>query len=349
MVSLIISAIFYNFYFRSLRVGSDGSQTLFIPLVDTFPSIISIDFTDLNNPKLNTLGTYSIEWYTSYDQIFFHMSLIIDTGDFLYYISSINAMNYQRMKQITLLKVNYDFSYRDSWINSINEITINISNISYSFLEQPSLTFTCSVSTTQLILDSVSSQDYNFSDSPHNIWARPYLQSENWKSPQTNFVNNLAKFTFNVDDLSSSDMLNLCEQWQGVPINQTKINFISPDVDAGFLSFMSNGQLMIKLGEVGNVGNYSITIQNQLKLLNSSMTNFRSIDYIWDNPINFNIELSNNIPILKSNLVLFKVKVNTQLDLNILFEDEENDQVYFSLISQTSSIDYTYSSIQTQK
>ena len=260
-------------------------------------------------------------------------------------------MNYESMRQVTLFKIDYNLAYLNSWMSIENQLSFNIVDISYSFIEQPTLNFTCSIQTSLLVLDLIFSQTYEFSDSLHSIWPRPYLKGDfqSCRSPQASFINGDSNLTYNINDSSDNIVLNLCEQCQGIPINQTKILSISPNVDSRFLNFLPNGQLEILMNEVDNIGSYSITIQNQIKLLNPNMTNYRIIDYIWDDPLNLSVELINNYPKIKTNLTSFTIMVNKELSFNILFLDNEDDEIYISLISIDFTLAYTYLIVQTQK
>ena len=247
--------------------------------------------------------------------------------------------------------MDYNLTYLNSWMSAENKLSFYIVDISYSFIEQPTLNFACSIQTSLLVLDSISSQSYEFPDSLHSIWPRPYLKGDfqSCRSPQASFMTGESNLIYNVNDSSHNIVVNLCEQCQGIPINQTKILSISPNIDSSFLNFLPNGQLEILMNEVNNIGSYSITIQNQIKLLNPNMTSYRIIDYIWDDPLNLNIELINNYPKIKTNLTSFTIMVNKELSFNILFLDDEDDQVNISLSSTINTIGGTYLSVQTQK
>ena len=334
-----------------LKTNSQGFQALYILLGINVVSVGIFNFTDINNPKLSWIGIENNVAYHFKTYIAYQMSVIIDTGQFLFYLTSIYYMNYESMRQATLFKIDYSLAYLNSWMSAENKLSFNIVDINYSFIEQPNLNFTCSIQTSLLAFDSISSQSYEFSDSLHSIWPRPYLKEDfqSYRSPQASFMTGDSNLIYNVNDSSHNIILNLCEQCQGIPINQTKILSISPNVDSRFLNFLPNGQLEIVMNEVNNIGSYSITIQNQIKLLNPNMTSYRIIDYIWDDPLNLNIEFINNFPKIKTILASFTIMVNKELSFNILFLDDEDDQVHISLNSIINTIGGTYLSVQTQK
>ena len=250
-----------------------------------------------------------------------------------------------------MFKFSYNFTSLDAWMSPTDGMVFKIVNQSYSFEEQSSMLFTCSISNSQNLLDVIPSGDYEFSDSPHSIWPRPYLKGDfaACRAPQAVSVVNNTNLAYQVSDNSSDVLLHISEQCQGVPINQTKVVSIFPRIDTSFLNFTSNGELDLKLKDVAQIGNYSVTIQNQVKLLNPNMTNYSVMDYIWEDSIHFYIEFSNNSPIIQTNLVEFTALINEFLTINVYFMDAEDDQVYFALDSLTCSIGYTSEITQTQK
>ena len=101
------------------------------------------------------------------------------------------------------------------------------------------------------------------------------------------------------------------------------------------------------------VGTFTLTIQNQMKLLSPNMTNFRIIEYIWNDPITFTLELLNSAPQIQSDLNAIQCAVGKELSISLEFSDNENDQIKLniqsssdlfiinSLIEQNSKNNYT--------
>ena len=91
------------------------------------------------------------------------------------------------------------------------------------------------------------------------------------------------------------------EQCQKVPINQTMIISVNPDYNQNFINFLPDGKLIIEISEVFQVDLFTISIANQLSLLNPDIKSYSQFEYLWDNSIEFQIELKNSIPQLNLN------------------------------------------------
>ena len=130
-----------------------------------------------------------------------------------------------------------------------------------------------------------------------------------------------------ISDSTPNIFVNISQQWQGVTINQTTLVSILPDVQSNFLNFLPDGVAEIVISEVTQVGDFNVTISNQMKLLSPNMTNYRTIKYIWDDPITFAFVLINQAPTLDSDLGNLKGIVNEQFVINLVFSDNENDHV----------------------
>mmetsp|Transcript_29491 Transcript_29491/g.33786 ORF Transcript_29491/g.33786 Transcript_29491/m.33786 type:complete len:191 (+) Transcript_29491:286-858(+) len=71
------------------------------------------------------------------------------------------------------------------------------------------------------------------------------------------------------------------------------------------------------------------------------MTNFRVMDYIWDNTKSVIIELKNFRPSLATQLEILTVTVGETLTIDLVFDDTENDKVSFEFQSLSSSLSST--------
>ena len=222
-----------------------------------------------------------------------------------------------------------------------NKLYFDIYNITYNLVEQPSLSFEWSALIPSNSLDAIPSGDYEFSDSPHQIWPRPYLKNYNstWSVPQAQLVISSSGLSYSINDTSTNASVQISEQCQGVPINQTTAIINGPQNTANFFVFQPNGILNIDLGGVDQVGVYELTIQNQEKLLNSTGNSANQFIYISDDPLGFKIEFKNEYPVLNSSLNFATAYINQVYSFSIVFKDLEGDQVYISLTSPTATID----------
>ena len=261
----------------------------------------------------------------------------IDTGLFLYYFASLN-INSDRQYQISLLKISYNLDYLDSWIAPETNIII-YTNYTYSYQVVSSISLNWQVSSSPIQVDTIDSSQFSFNDTSHTIWPRPdVLQYDNCKPPGTKFYNSSMFLSLKISDSTPNIFVNISQQWQGVPINQTTLASILPDVQSNFLNFLPDGVAEIAISEVTQVGYFNITIRNQMKLLSPNMTNFRTIEYIWDDPITFTLVLINQEPTLDSDLGNLKGIVNEQFAINLVFTDNENDHVMIRF--ETDSVSF---------
>ena len=144
-----------------------------------------------------------------------------------------------------------------------------------------------------------------------------------------------------------------------MPINQTSLISILPNSQTDFLNFQPNCVIEIITNKVNQVDTFTLIVQNQMKLLSPNMTNFRQIEYIWNDQITFTLELYNSIPQLKSSLSTVTWFVGKELPINLEFADSKDDQVIFvmkssseffnisSLIQETNKNNYTITWIPT--
>ena len=245
------------------------------------------------------------------------------------------------MDQITLFKFSYDLSMMDEWGSITNKLYLDIYNRTYSLIEQPNISIEWSNLTPQIYLDAIRSEDYKFSDSPHQIWPRPYLinNSFTWSVPQGQLIISNSGISYNVNNTSTNTSVQISEQCQGVPINQTFVTINGPENTTNFLSFQSLGSLYIDLSKVEQVGIYEVTIQNQEKLLYTLTNDINQFIYFIDDPLVFKIEFINEFPVIQPFQKFEPAYVNQKYSFYILFTDFENDQVNISFKSQTATID----------
>ena len=71
---------------------------------------------------------------------------------------------------------------------------------------------------------------------------------------------------------------------------------IKPNYNQNFINFQPGGILIIEINKVYQVDLFTISIANQLSLLNPDMKSYTKLEYLWDDSIEFQIELNNNIP-----------------------------------------------------
>ena len=62
-----------------LKTNSQGFRALYIPLGVDAISLGIFNFTDINNPKLSSIGTINNHAYSALPYIAYQMSVIIDT------------------------------------------------------------------------------------------------------------------------------------------------------------------------------------------------------------------------------------------------------------------------------
>lgn len=74
------------------------------------------------------------------------------------------------------------------------------------------------------------------------------------------------------------------------------------------------------------------------------MTNFRQIEYVWNDPVVLELTLVNSAPQLVSSLSTIKAFVGQQLSILLEFADAENDRVQIIVKSASDSFS-TYSTI----
>ena len=250
----------------------------------------------------------------------------IDTGLFLFYFASLN-INSDRQYQISLLKISYNLNYLDSWIAPETNIII-YTNYTYNYQLVSNISLSWQVSSSPTQLDTIESSEFSFNDTSNTIWPRPdVLRYDNCKPPGTKINNSSIYLSFEISDSTPNIFVNISQQWQGVPINQTTLVSILPDVQSNFLNFLPNGVAEIVISEVTQIGVFNITISNQMKLLSPNMTNFRTIKYVWDDPITFALVLINQEPTLDSDLGNLIGIANEQFVINFVFIDNENDHV----------------------
>ena len=284
-------------------------------------------------------GTYA---GSSLNEYLYKISSIINGDGFIYYLIPLREINYVALEQLTLFKFSYDLEYIDQWATVPNKMNFAIINQTYSLTEQTNMTFQCLVSTKLFQFDTISEEDFDFSDTSLSIWPRPCLNKTNgnWSTPQTELLINSDGLSLQVNDNSSLVTIKISEQWQGVPINQTAFLISGPDENAKFISFSSGGVLKLNLSSVSEAGTYTITIQNQQKLIDMSSN---SANYIFDDPVSFKISINNDPPKLISSLVMKDAYVGQKYIFTLNFTDVENDKVSFKLRSESSTISDTYS------
>ena len=241
------------------------------------------------------------------------------------------------MYQISLFKISYDLEYLDSWVTTFNDIGVSFTN-DYSYTIMTNMTISWILSNTQLVLDTISCSEFELSDSPHKIWPRPDLNNySSCTPPSSSILSQNSTFSLLVSDSNPKNLLNVWEQCQGVPINQTSLVFILPDIQTNFLNFQPNWVVEIITNEVNQVGDFILSIQNQVKLLSPNMTNFRQIEYIWNDPITFTLKLLNSVPQLQSNLSIIHWFVGDKWPVFLEFTDKENDQIQLNVQSSSNS------------
>ena len=81
--------------------------------------------------------------------------------------------------------------------------------------------------------------------------------------------------------------VDISDQWQGVPINQTMLLSISPQVDTNFLTFLPKGVLEINTRYISQVGLFSLQIVNQVKILSPNITTVCPIHFDFFNSFDF--------------------------------------------------------------
>ena len=177
-------------------------------------------------------------------------------------------------------------------------------------------------------LDIIESTEFTFDDSPHTIIPRPSIKSYDlYRPPDAEIVSINNRFKLNISDSIPNIYVTVSEQWQGVPINQTFLQSISPDVPSNFLNFLPNGGVEIIPSQVTQVGNFTIVIVNQLMLQSSKNSNYRVIEYINDDALAFTLELINLPPQLKTNINRIEGYVNKEIIIDLVFIDSEDDHV----------------------
>ena len=305
-------------------------------------AFIGFNFTDINSPIISSLGREYNRTFSGKNliDIPYMATKIIDTGSYFYYFMSMFSFTDDLKRDITINKISYDLNYVESCISYDIGVSSFLLDLNYTFQEMTNMTFNWVISNQILNVDSISSSIYNFSDSPYSIWPRPYSKEyfADWVAPSSYIVFTNNTFSLKINDTMSTILIQVSEQWQDVPINQTSIQSISPDIQFSYLNFLQNGLAQIDWSSINEVGVYSVTIKNQLKLMNQNNTNFRVIDYLWDNQMTFQIELINDTPQLQANLRNYTINIDEDLSFSLTFSDSENDTVNFEFQSLTWSI-----------
>ena len=316
-------------------------------------ALISFNFTNIDNPIFSVLGKEYNKTSSGRNLLYvpYMATKIIDTGSYFYYFMSMFSFDSDNKRDITINKISYDLNYFESCISYDIGISSFLLDINYTFQEMTNMIFNWAVSNQILNVDSISSSIYNFSDSPYSIWPRPYSKEyfADWVAPSSYIVFTNDTFSLKINDTMASILVQVSEQWQDVPINQTSKQSISPDIQFSYFNFLQNGQAQIDWTSINEVGVYSVTIKNQLKLTNPNNTNFRMIDYLWDNQTTFQIVLINDIPKLQSNLKNYTINIDEDLSISLTFSDSENDTVNFAFQSLTWSITDTSSVFEVEK
>ena len=300
-----------------------------------------IDFTNITQPVYKVFGndTISFNGISTYNSN--RVSRFIDSGTALYYFISNNQENYDRQYQITLLKLSYDMEYLDTWRTQEFSFVVTQDNTSYVYTEIASLNFVCKISNSEYFPETYPSSSFNFSQSPHVIFPRYYIRGDlnSWRGPQAVILPQNQNLTILLTSNNTLPIeLIVWEQCQKVPINQTMIISVNPDYNQNFINFLPDGKLIIEISEVFQVDLFTISIANQLSLLNPDIKSYSQFEYLWDNSIEFQIELKNSIPQLNLNKNKFEAYLNSEFSLNLNFHDQENDIVYFRFSSQSSTI-----------
>ena len=250
------------------------------------------------------------------------------------------SISYSRMPQVTLYDISYDLDYLDSWIVASNNLIASFNISAFSYQVMASLNFTCQTPSTQVVLDKINSSNFSLSDSPHSIWPRPDESNFNsWKPPDAVVNYDSNSFIYNISESTPNIYMNVSEQWQGVPIIQTRAVTNLTQNNINFLIFQPNGVIEINIAQVNQVGLIQINIQNQVKLQIPDPVYFVTINYIWNDPIAFTFKLINEPPFLQSNLSEISDVINKELTINLVFIDVENDQVQINIKSDLFSFD----------
>ena len=298
--------------------------------------ILVINLTNTDTITSKVIGIQSKTYYGLNFSISNKITKLIDGGGFLFYFIS-EFQNYNRMNQISLFKMSYDLEYLDSWITPLEDVETYFTS-AYYFTNMVNMTFTWKQTYIPVNLDVILRSEFEFNNTPLTIWPRPDINNySNCKPPSSSFLSQSNRFYLALNDSTPNTLLKIWEQWQGVPINQTSLISILPNSQTDFLNFQPNCVIEIITNKVNQVDTFTLIVQNQMKLLSPNMTNFRQIEYIWNDQITFTLELYNSIPQLKSSLSTVTSFVGKELPINLEFADSEDDQVIFVVKSSSES------------
>ena len=105
-----------NFLYRQLVTTNKGQTFLYLASLHFEFAIVKVDLTNVNNINFEVIGGI-VSKFTVTSGIKDHrMSKIFDMGGYFYYFIS-TFINYERMLQVTVFKVEYDLTFSDSSIS----------------------------------------------------------------------------------------------------------------------------------------------------------------------------------------------------------------------------------------